>query len=387
MRRALRLLIYGYAGSGKTTVLATAPRPLGVIDFEGGSDRLLGGLPDITIKVVSPHIRTRKIVVKEREVEVSFHDSYFSLKKALAELQKLPLKSLAFDGFSTFVRKRLLEIVAYRHLGQPYAEQKRPEYQDWFTLQLEMDNFLQQFIFANNVDLIVFICHRRQNKQAGSLFVPDILPMKLMDNVVGYMDVVAYTGSPGMDLSLEPFRLYLQPDSNHLFFAKNRFGHPAESEPNLSSLMRQWGWDVPLLPPLVASNRPTEETAIPMTQDDDVLVDDIFGDSDTNDLPAELPRSANPQTQEATGRKDEKRARKAKGNGVDEMWQRLISYASVLGLSADEVKETFTSVCQELDIKPASLRQAPPEVLREVEELTKTVLADQAVERQGGMLS
>ena len=90
--KPLRALIYGEPGVGKTTLLATLPRPVAILDFEGGASVRLRGESDIYIAEIS---------------------NYEELKEALRELENLrEIRSIAFDGFSVFLQALLDEIVA-----------------------------------------------------------------------------------------------------------------------------------------------------------------------------------------------------------------------------------------------------------------------------------
>ena len=318
-KRGVRMLIYGYAGSGKTTLLKTAPKPMVVFDFEGGADRILADTEGVTLQLIVPQI-------VERDGRV-LQDSYRSLRVALKEISKRQdIKTLAFDGFSTYLRKRLLEIVNFRQ-GDAYY--KRPEYQDWFQLQLEMDNFVSQFLYSTPSDLVIFIAHRRINKdEHGALYVPDIMPRKLMDNLVGYMDIVAYAASPDMDIDLEPYRLYLAP-YNQRFFAKNRFGNPADFEPDLTELLKQIGFS--------AEQKGVE--------------------------------------------KKQAKSESQKNGEVNRMWKRLMDYGKLLGLTEDEIKEAFVTVCQEEGYTPSDVKTLEKAKLNELERRTMEVMAEVAVSK------
>jgi len=90
--KPLRALIYGEPGVGKTTLLSTLPRPVAILDFEGGASVRLRGEDDIYIAEIS---------------------NYEELKEALKELESLKeIRSIAFDGFSVFLQALLDEIVA-----------------------------------------------------------------------------------------------------------------------------------------------------------------------------------------------------------------------------------------------------------------------------------
>jgi len=105
--KSLRALIYGEPGVGKTTLLATLPRPVAILDFEGGAAVRLRG---------------------EEEIYIAEIGSYEELKEALKELEALKeVKSIAFDGFSVFLQALLDEIT--RKAGR-----KAPTFREWNLL-------------------------------------------------------------------------------------------------------------------------------------------------------------------------------------------------------------------------------------------------------------
>jgi len=90
-QKPIRALIYGEPGVGKTTVLATLPRPLVVLDFEGGAAVRLRGEDNVYIAEIG---------------------GYKELEEALQELNSLKdIKSIAFDGFSVFLQALLDALV------------------------------------------------------------------------------------------------------------------------------------------------------------------------------------------------------------------------------------------------------------------------------------
>ena len=105
--KPIRALIYGEPGVGKTTLLATLPRPVVILDFEGGAAVRLRGEEDIYIAEIG---------------------SYEELQEALKELETLKeVKSIAFDGFSVFLQALLDEITRK-------AEKKAPTFREWNLL-------------------------------------------------------------------------------------------------------------------------------------------------------------------------------------------------------------------------------------------------------------
>jgi len=105
--KPIRALIYGEPGVGKTTLLATLPKPVAILDFEGGAAVRLRGEEDIYIAEIG---------------------NYEELKEALKELENLKdIKSIAFDGFSVFLQALLDEITVK-------AGRKAPTFREWNLL-------------------------------------------------------------------------------------------------------------------------------------------------------------------------------------------------------------------------------------------------------------
>jgi phage nucleotide-binding protein len=97
--RALRILIYGEPGVGKTTLLSTAPKPALVIDFEAGADIRLQGLDDIDI------------------IHVYSREELYEAVRWLREQKKY--STVAFDGFSIYAQQAFQEILEERKRTQP----------------------------------------------------------------------------------------------------------------------------------------------------------------------------------------------------------------------------------------------------------------------------
>jgi phage nucleotide-binding protein len=106
-QKPIRALIYGEPGVGKTTLLATLPRPVVILDFEGGAAVRLRGEEDIYIAEIG---------------------NYEELKEALNELEALKeVRSIAFDGFSVFLQALLDEITRK-------SDRKAPTFREWNLL-------------------------------------------------------------------------------------------------------------------------------------------------------------------------------------------------------------------------------------------------------------
>jgi len=164
IRKPIRALIYGEPGVGKTTILGTLPPPIAVIDFEGGAGVRLYGREDVYIA---------EVVTSE------------DLTTAIAELPKLQVKSIAFDGFSIWLQARLDEIVKTNP-----GKSGGIEFKHWNILFREAQRVILGML-RNPKAHIVFTCleKQRKNEKGEMEYVYPDLPTAVRRYLRGLVDV------------------------------------------------------------------------------------------------------------------------------------------------------------------------------------------------------
>lgn len=157
----IRGLIYGVPGIGKTTLVGTLPKPLVVIDFEGGAGVRLAGLPDTYIAEVH---------------------NYSQLVEVLNELDSIPeIRSIAFDGFSVFVESLLDEITAQRG-------RETPTFREWNTLT----NLIKKVVLKLRKPQknLVFTALEKRVKKGDETYIFPALPNSIRLYLEALVDVV-----------------------------------------------------------------------------------------------------------------------------------------------------------------------------------------------------
>jgi GTPase SAR1 family protein len=105
----LKALIYGPAGAGKTHLITTLPKPILVLDFEGGVTTLIINTDQCDIVPIASEQDLRDVIAMLRESE--------------------RYASVAFDGLSLFVRRRASEL---------RQSKERLTWEDWQKLTSEL---------------------------------------------------------------------------------------------------------------------------------------------------------------------------------------------------------------------------------------------------------
>jgi phage nucleotide-binding protein len=164
--RPLRALIFGAPGVGKTTMLATLPRPAVVIDFEGGAALRLRG---------------------EEDLFIAEAHSYNDLLQILNEIDRLPeIKSVAFDGFSVFVESLLEELTLK-------ANRETPTFREWGKLSTLVKRIVFRLRKPNQH--LVFTAFEKVLRHPGTPGEPEIvevfpkLPREIRLYLLGLVDI------------------------------------------------------------------------------------------------------------------------------------------------------------------------------------------------------
>jgi len=176
--RKLRMLIYGEAGVGKTTLLATLPRPCLVIDFEAGADLRLRGEEGIYIAEIY---------------------SGEDLKKLLSQLPKHEeeFQSIAFDGFSVFVDRLLKEIVEKRKKAGK-LKGDTPGFYEWGQLSSQARGIILSLIHRNSHIVFTALSKTKIDRETGEVLgiYPD-MPKSVRRTLRAMVDLQGYLYDDG----------------------------------------------------------------------------------------------------------------------------------------------------------------------------------------------
>ena len=175
---ALKMMIYAQAGTGKTTLSLSAPKPL-LLDFDGGVNRInLSHLEGIDIVQVT---------------------KWEEIKQLLASPQDLaPYQTIVPDT----VGKLLDCIITYK------CGSRQPSIRDWGGINAEFLWFTKQLAALNKH--IIFIAHRDTRKEGDrTVFIP-LLREKTYNTIVtdldllGYLEMVSDKGVQKRILTFDP---------------------------------------------------------------------------------------------------------------------------------------------------------------------------------------
>jgi hypothetical protein len=168
----LKALIYGPAGAGKTHLITTLPKPVLVLDFEGGVTTLINADGCDIVPIVSEQ----------------------HLRDAIAMLrQSQRYASVAFDGLSLFVRRRASEL---------RQSKERLTWEDWQKLTSELRAVVLPLVHLP-VHLLLTCLPRylrekdERGREVGPIIgaAPDLTPALTRD-LVAACDLVGYLLSP-----------------------------------------------------------------------------------------------------------------------------------------------------------------------------------------------
>lgn len=162
IQRNVKMMVYGQAGMGKTTLALSAPSAL-LLDFDNGVKRVNNAHLDDSIGIVQ--IQNWQEVVQ-------------LLTQEQADLQ--PFETIVVDT----IGKMMDFIIAYRCAG------RNPRVQDWGTINNDFKWFVASLSQLNKH--IIFVAHRDSRKEGDdTVFIP-ALREKNYNSIVTELDLLGY---------------------------------------------------------------------------------------------------------------------------------------------------------------------------------------------------
>lgn len=162
IQRNVKVMVYGQAGTGKTTFALSSPKPL-LLDFDNGVKRVNNAHLDDSIGIVQ--------VASWQEI------------LNLLNYQKNDLKEFETIVVDT-IGKMIDFIIAYRCNG------RNPQIQDWGTINNDFKWFTSSLSQLDKN--IVFVAHRDTRKEGDSTVYIPALREKNYNNIVTDLDLLGY---------------------------------------------------------------------------------------------------------------------------------------------------------------------------------------------------
>lgn len=162
IQRNVKVMVYGQAGTGKTTFALSSPKPL-LLDFDNGVKRVNNAHLDDSIGIVQ--------VTSWQEI------------LNLLNYQKNDLKEFETIVVDT-IGKMIDFIIAYRCNG------RNPQIQDWGTINNDFKWFTSSLSQLDKN--IVFVAHRDTRKEGDSTVYIPALREKNYNNIVTDLDLLGY---------------------------------------------------------------------------------------------------------------------------------------------------------------------------------------------------
>lgn len=176
----VKMMIYGQAGMGKTTLALSAPKPL-LLDFDNGVKRVNNAHLDDSVGIVQVNNWSEVLTLITTE------------RAALAEFDTIIVDTIG---------KMMDYIIAYRCGG------RAPRIQDWGLINNDFKAFTQMLSDLNKN--IIFVAHRDTRKEGEqTVFVP-ALREKNYNNIVteldllGYLEMKSINGVQSRTITFEP---------------------------------------------------------------------------------------------------------------------------------------------------------------------------------------
>jgi phage nucleotide-binding protein len=166
----LNVLVYGDSGVGKTTLIATAPAPVLVLDMEGGSLPLAGKDVDL-VKVDTPDA-IREVLAKLKSGELAY-------------------KTVALDSITEMYKVIMDEVIKSNpQVSRAYTDQASQS--DYGRATELMRRAIRAFRDLPVNVIFTALAQDQKDEVDGTITRLPSLPGKLAYELAGYVDVVGY---------------------------------------------------------------------------------------------------------------------------------------------------------------------------------------------------